>query len=87
MGNHSKKIHMQTNDNTPRIISEIISINRSCITSIERHNVFEYVQGMAKELSDISTKADNSFLSYLLSLAVAEAQLAKRAAGRAVSAS
>ena len=85
MSNHSKKLLGYSNNNVFRIASEILSAECQSFTPIERHNIFEYVQDMTKELSHLSTEADNSFLSYLLAMAGAEAQQAKRKAGREAS--
>ena len=84
MSTHSKKISMQSKDNAFAIIAEIIASKKPFNTPVERHNIFEYVQGMTKELSKLSSDANNSFLSYLLTLAAEEAQLAKKTAGREI---
>lgn len=75
----------QSEQRTSAILRELLIRETTFFTAIERYNLFEYVGALAKELSDISNKADNSFLSYLLNLAVEEAQLAKRTAGREIS--
>ena len=67
------------------VIDELFIQETAKFTAVERHSYFEYVECLAKELSNISKKAENSFLSYLLNLAVMEAQSAKRIAGREVS--
>jgi hypothetical protein len=77
----SQKIFVQS-----QVISEIIAAKKPTFTSIERRNIFDYVQSMADELSKLSTVADNIFLSYLLRLVEKEAQIAKRTAGQEVSA-
>ena len=68
------------------VIDELLIRETEKFTAIERHSYFEYVECLAKELSNLSKKAENSFLSYLLNLAVREAQSAKRIAGREISA-
>jgi hypothetical protein len=87
MCHHPKKILEQSKNNVFGIASEILTAKNALATPLERHNVFEYVQEMAKELSKLSTEANNGFLSYLLTLVGEEAQQAKRKAGQEASAS
>lgn len=80
-----KNIFKQSRNNNFEIISEIITEKKAFVTSAERHSIFEYVQDMARGLAEMSTKADNCYLSYLLALAEREARLAKGTAGEQVS--
>lgn len=75
----------QSKRKTAAMINELLTGELANFSSVDRYNYFEYVECLAKELSNISNKADNLFLSYLLNLAVQEAGLAKRIIGREIS--
>lgn len=85
MRRQPREFFEESQQRTSAILKEFLIRETSFFTPVERHNLFEYVESLAKELSNISNKANNSFLSYLLNLAVEEAQLAKRTAGREIS--
>lgn len=73
-----KKHNKYTNNlNDDAVVVELFSKEKLIYTSIEQHNVLEYIQSMAKELSDLSEKADNSLLVYLFSLTAHEARRAR----------
>lgn len=75
------------NNDAYAIVSELISKEKPIRTSIERHNMLHYIQSMAKELSELSSKADNSLLTYLLRVTAQEARRAKWTTIREVSTS
>jgi hypothetical protein len=75
----------QSKGKTEAMLKELLAGKSANFSAIERHNYFEYVECLTNELSTISRKAGNSFLSYLLNLAVQEAGSAKRSIGREIS--
>jgi hypothetical protein len=78
-------VFRQSKRKTAAMLNELLTGESANFSAVDRHNYFEYVECLAKELSNISNKADNLLLSYLLNLAVQEAGLAKRIIGREIS--
>lgn len=66
------------------LVSQLFEAERNSQSPLDRQNVFEYVHSMAVELSAISLKSNNRFLSYLLNLAAQEALRAERTPRREI---